>query len=116
MLATGPRKATDPIMIGNAVFSFIPSRKITIMQGAKNPIPSVISAPRNACATMATISLVPVSPNNSPPPGKMLQLPGQTERRSGQQSAPHPDLNLAAGPAGHHSRPQPCADYRCAHQ
>ena len=45
-LATGMRNAQDPIIIGNAAMGFIPSRLTIIMHGAYNPMPIVISAPK----------------------------------------------------------------------
>ncbi len=59
-------------MIGKAAVSFIPSSAIRIMQGAKRPIPSVISAPRNALPAIATARRPPERPSASPPPGHSL--------------------------------------------
>ena len=56
-------------MMGKAVVAFIPSSATRIMQGAKRPMPRVMSAPSTKLPATAMASRAPESPSAWPPPG-----------------------------------------------
>ena len=71
-LATGMRNAQDPIIIGNAAIGFMPSRLTMIMHGAYNPMPIVISAPKQKLTAIPIHKRVPSRPSAFPVSPKWL--------------------------------------------